>query len=52
VEVNRLAFSATHYLTGCGIGETLGLVLGDVVGVGDVPSIALAVVLASSSATC
>jgi Domain of unknown function (DUF4396) len=47
VEVNRLAFSATtHCLTGCGIGETLGLVLATWWGWGDVPSIALAIVLA------
>jgi hypothetical protein len=47
VEVNLLAFSAaTHCLTGCGTGETLGLVLATWWAWGDVPSIALAVVLA------
>ncbi|HET6312342.1 MAG TPA: DUF4396 domain-containing protein [Chloroflexia bacterium] len=43
----RLAFSATvHCLTGCGIGEVLGLVIGSALGWHDLPSIALAVVLA------
>jgi Domain of unknown function (DUF4396) len=47
VSVNRLAVAATnHCLTGCGIGEVLGLVLATWWGWGDVPSIALAVVLA------
>jgi Domain of unknown function (DUF4396) len=46
-ELNRLAFSATvHCLTGCGIGETLGLAIATVVGLGNAASIALAVVLA------
>jgi hypothetical protein len=45
--VNRLAVQATnHCLTGCGIGEVLGLVLATWWGWSDVPSIALAVVLA------
>ena len=45
--VNRLAFRATnHCLTGCGIGEVLGLVLATWWGWGDAASIALAVVLA------
>ncbi len=45
--LNRLAFSATgHCLTGCAIGEVLGLVIGTVLGWGDVATIALAVVLA------
>jgi Domain of unknown function (DUF4396) len=45
--VNRLAVRATnHCLTGCGIGEVLGLVLATWWGWSDVPSIALAVVLA------
>ena len=35
-----------HCLTGCGIGEVLGLVLGNALGLHDVASIALAVVLA------
>ncbi len=43
----RLAFSATvHCLTGCGIGEVLGLVIATALGWHDLPSIALAVVLA------
>jgi Domain of unknown function (DUF4396) len=45
--LNRLAFSATvHCLTGCAIGEVLGMVLATWWGWGDVSSIALAVVLA------
>jgi hypothetical protein len=44
---NRLAISATvHCLTGCGIGEILGLVIAAQLGWPDLPSIALAVVLA------
>jgi hypothetical protein len=35
-----------HCLTGCGIGETLGLALSTVLGLGNAASIALAVVLA------
>jgi hypothetical protein len=47
VSVNRLAASATnHCLTGCGIGEVLGLVLATWWGWGDAASIALAVALA------
>jgi hypothetical protein len=47
VSVNRLAVSATnHCLTGCGIGEVLGLVLATWWGWGDAASIALAVGLA------
>jgi hypothetical protein len=47
VGVNRLAASATnHCLTGCGIGEVLGMVLATWWGWGDAASIALAVVLA------
>jgi hypothetical protein len=43
----RLAFSATtHCLTGCAIGEVLGLVLATALGWGDMPSIGLAVALA------
>ncbi|GAA5068080.1 DUF4396 domain-containing protein [Thermocatellispora tengchongensis] len=42
-----MAASATlHCLTGCAIGEVLGLVIATALGWGDVPSIALAVVLA------
>lgn len=45
--LNRLSFSATlHCLTGCAIGEVLGLVIGTALGWGNVPTIALAVVLA------
>lgn len=45
--LNRLAFSATvHCLTGCAIGEVLGMVLSTWWGWGDAASIALAVVLA------
>jgi Domain of unknown function (DUF4396) len=46
-ELNRMAFSATaHCLTGCAIGEILGLVLATWWGWGNAASIALAVVLA------
>jgi hypothetical protein len=46
-ELNRLAFSATaHCLTGCAIGETLGMVIGTAAGFSDLGTIALAVVLA------
>jgi len=45
--LTRLAISATlHCLTGCAIGEVLGMVLATWWGWGDAPSIALAVVLA------
>jgi len=45
--LNRLAFSATaHCLTGCAIGEVLGMVIGTALGWGNVATIALAVVLA------
>jgi uncharacterized protein DUF4396 len=45
--LNRVAFAATwHCLTGCAIGEVLGLVLAAAFGWGDVTSIAVAVVLA------
>ena len=45
--LNRLAFSATaHCLTGCAIGEVLGIVIGTALGWGNVATIALAVVLA------
>lgn len=47
MSVNRLAVSATnHCLTGCGIGEVLGMVLATWWGWGDAASIALAVALA------
>jgi hypothetical protein len=46
-QLNRQAFSATlHCLTGCAIGEVLGMVLATWWGWADAPSIALAVVLA------
>jgi hypothetical protein len=45
--VDRLALSATiHCLTGCAIGEVLGLAIATQLGWDDLPSIALAVVLA------
>jgi hypothetical protein len=45
--LNRLAALATfHCLTGCVIGEVLGMVIATALGWGDVASIALAVVLA------
>jgi hypothetical protein len=45
--LNRLAFSATvHCLTGCAIGEVLGMIIGTALGWSDLQTIALAVVLA------
>lgn len=45
--LNRVAFSATaHCLTGCAIGEVLGMVIGTALGWGNVATIALAIVLA------
>jgi hypothetical protein len=45
--LNRLAFSATaHCLTGCAIGEVLGLVIGTIFGWGNFSTIILAIVLA------
>jgi Domain of unknown function (DUF4396) len=45
--LNRLAATATfHCLTGCVIGEVLGMVIATALGWGDVASIALAVALA------
>ena len=47
VPLNRLAASATnHCLTGCVIGEVLGMVIATAFGWGDVASIAVAVALA------
>jgi hypothetical protein len=47
VSLNRLAARATtHCLTGCAIGEVLGLVIATQLGWHDLPSIALAIVLA------
>jgi len=46
-DLNRLAFSATvHCLTGCAIGEVLGMVIGTALGFSDLGTIALAVTLA------
>jgi hypothetical protein len=46
-DLNRLALSATlHCLTGCGIGEVLGMVIGTALGWDNLPTIALAVGLA------
>ena len=45
--LNRVAFSATvHCLTGCAIGEVLGMIIGTALGWGDYQTIVLAVVLA------
>ena len=45
--LNGLAFSATvHCLTGCAIGEVLGMVIGTALGFSDLATISLAVVLA------
>jgi hypothetical protein len=45
--LNRTAFSATlHCLTGCAIGEVLGIVIGTALGWSNVATIALAIVLA------
>ena len=45
--LNRVAFSATvHCLTGCAIGEVLGMIIGTALGWGDWETIALALVLA------
>lgn len=45
--LNRLAFSATvHCLTGCSIGEVLGMAIGTVSGLGNGSTVALSVVLA------
>jgi hypothetical protein len=45
--LNRLSFSATlHCLTGCAIGEVLGMVIGTALGFSDLGTILLAVALA------
>ena len=45
--LNRTAFSATlHCLTGCSIGEVLGVVIGSALGWGNFSTIVLAIVLA------
>jgi Domain of unknown function (DUF4396) len=47
LNLNRVAFLATvHCLTGCAIGEVLGMVIGTALGWGDLATIALAVALA------
>ena len=47
--LNRVAFDATtHCLTGCAIGEVLGLVISTALGWHDLPSVVLAIVLAFS----
>ena len=47
LSLNRVAFSATvHCLTGCAIGEVLGMIIGTALGWGAFQTIALAVVLA------
>ena len=46
-DLNRVALSATlHCLTGCAIGEVLGMVIGTALGFSDLGTIALAVALA------
>ena len=45
--LNRVALSATiHCLTGCGIGEVLGMVIGTAIGLGTWQTVGLAVMLA------
>ena len=45
--LNRLAFSATwHCLSGCAVGEVLGVAIGTALGWGNAPTIALAIALA------
>jgi hypothetical protein len=45
--LNALAFSATvHCLTGCAIGEVLGMIIGTALGWSDLATIALAIALA------
>ena len=47
MNLNRVAFSATvHCLTGCAIGEVLGMIIGTALGWSDFQTIALAVALA------
>jgi hypothetical protein len=45
--LNSIAFSATvHCLTGCAIGEVLGVIIGTALGWSNLPTIALAIALA------
>ncbi len=45
--LNRVAFSATvHCLTGCSMGEVLGMVIGTALGLGNWDTVVIAVVLA------
>ena len=45
--INRIALSATlHCLTGCAIGEVLGMIIGTALGLSNLATIALAIVLA------
>jgi len=47
VSANRLAFSATiHCLTGCSIGEILGMVIGTLAGFSNLSTILISVILA------
>jgi hypothetical protein len=47
VSLNQTAFQATvHCLTGCAIGETLGLAIATALGWHDLPSVLIAIVLA------
>jgi hypothetical protein len=47
LSLNRLAFSATvHCLTGCAIGEVLGMIIGTALGWSDLATIVLAIALA------
>lgn len=47
VSANRLAFSATmHCLTGCSIGEILGMVIGALAGLSNLSTIVISVLLA------
>ena len=47
MSLNRIAFSATvHCLTGCAIGEVLGMIIGTALGWSDFATIVLAIVLA------
>ena len=47
VSLDRLAFTATvHCLSGCAVGEVLGMVLGTALGWANLPTMALAILLA------